>query len=86
MRSGNVSEAPDAVAGKTHCSEAKAMDGKLRRWALRELFFNLNSNGNRCILFDQILTLQVRPELSRNFGVHRGVVFQYLMFSADADH
>jgi len=45
-----------------------------------------DSNWSRCVLLDQILTLQVRPELSRNLSLHRGVVFQDLMFSADTDH
>src|SRR4029450_4576610 len=45
-----------------------------------------DSNWSRCVLLDQILTLQVRPELSRNLSLHRGVVFQDLMFSTDSDH
>src|SRR6266404_3173942 len=45
-----------------------------------------DSNWSRCVLLDEILTLQVRPELSWNLSLHRGVVFQDLMFSADADH
>src|ERR1700757_1245977 len=42
---------------------------------------NLDSKWSRCVLFDEILALQIRPELSRNFSLHRGVVFQDLMFS-----
>jgi hypothetical protein len=44
------------------------------------------SGWRRCVLLDQILTLQVPPEFSRNLRLHRGVVFQDLMFSADTDH
>src|ERR1700756_1093385 len=48
--------------------------------------YDPDSNWSRCVLLDQILTLQVCPELSRNLSLHRGVVFQDLTFSADTDH
>src|SRR5205807_8591174 len=45
-----------------------------------------DSNWSRCVLLDQILTLQVRPELSRNLSLHRGVVFEDLTFSTNSNH
>jgi hypothetical protein len=47
---------------------------------------NHYSNWSRRVLLDNTLILQVHPELSRNLSVHRGVVFQDLLFSADTHH
>src|SRR5580704_5815966 len=44
------------------------------------------SGGNRCVLFDELALLQLRPELRRDLDLHGAVVSDDLMLAGGADN
>jgi hypothetical protein len=68
------------------CTDYVDIDPETGNSELTPYSFFRFSSRRRCILFYQLLSFQLSPELRRDFGLDGGVASENLLFTVGADH